>query len=128
MWILGQIDSELAASKKKSIITDEISLIRVIGYCTSHGKVSGRITSKTWQVNLKSIEEFIDIDEAYQRIQAFVSTNNFRALSEDDQMNVMAFLLTMEIKPKDGIMENHLVEESLKRELCKLISSISPNA
>ena len=43
-------------------------------------------------------------------------------------MNVMAFLLTMEIKPKDGIMENHLVEESLKRELCKLISSISPNA
>lgn len=86
------------------------------------------MTSKTWQVNLKSIEEFIDIDEAYQRIQAFVSTNNFRALSEDDQMNVMAFLLTMEIKPKDGIMENHLVEESLKRELCKLISSIAPNA
>lgn len=128
LWILGQIDPELAASKKKSIITDEISLIKVIGYCTSHGKVSGRMTSKTWQVNLKSIEEFIDIDEAYQRIQAFVSTNNFRALSEDDQMNVMAFLLTMEIKPKDGIMENHLVEESLKRELCKLISSIAPNA
>ena len=128
LWILGQIDSELATSKKKSIITDEISLIRVLGYCTSHGKVSGRITSKTWQVNLKSIEEFIDVDEAYERIQTFVSTNNFKTLSEDDQMNVMAFLLTMQKKLGDGMMENHLVEESLQRELCKLISSIPPNA
>lgn len=104
-----------------------MSLIRVLGYCTSHGKISGRITSKTWQVDLKSIEEFINVDEAYQRIREFVTKNNFIALSEDDQMNVMAFLLTMKKKPEDGMRDNHLVEESLQRELRKLISSITSN-
>lgn len=127
LWILGQIDPELTASKKKSIIRDDMSLIRVLGYCTSYGKISGRITSKTWQVNLKSIEEFINLDEAYQRIREFVTKNNFIALSEDDQMNVMAFLLTMKKKPEDGMRDNHLVEESLQRELRKLISSITSN-
>ena len=127
LWILDQIDPETATSKKKSIIKDEISLIRVLNYCTSHGKVSGRITSKTWQVNLKNIEEFIDVDEAYQHIRSFVLTNNFKTLSEDDQMNAMAFLLTMEKKPGDGMMENYLVEESIRRELRKLISSIPLN-
>lgn len=127
LWILGQIDPELTASKKKSIIRDDMSLIRVLGYCTSHGKISGRITSKTWQVDLKSIEEFINVDEAYQRIREFVTKNNFIALSEDDQMNVMAFLLTMKKKPEDGMRDNHLVEESLQRELRKLISSITSN-
>lgn len=127
LWILGQIDSELTASKKKSIIRDDMSLIRVLGYCTSHGKISGRITSKTWQVDLKSFEEFINVDEAYQRIREFVTKNNFIELSEDDQMNVMAFLLTMKKKPEDGMRDNHLVEESLQRELRKLISSITSN-
>lgn len=127
LWILGKIDPELAASKKKSIITDEISLVRVLGYCTSNGKVSGRITSKTWQVNLKNIEEFIDVDEAYQRIKAYVTTNNFLALSEDDQMNVTAFLLTIKKKPENGIMENHIVEESIQKELRKLVSNITSN-
>jgi len=127
LWILGQIDPELTASKKKSIIRDDMSLIRVLGYCTSHGKISGRITSKTWQVDLKSIEEFINVDEAYQRIREFVTKNNFIALSEDDQMNVMAFLLTMKKKPEDRMRDNHLVEESLQRELRKLISSITSN-
>ena len=125
--ILRKIDPELVASKKKSIITDEISLVRVLSYCTSNGKVSGRITSKTWQVNLKNIEEFIDVDEAYQRIQAYVTTNNFLTLSEDDQMNVTAFLLTMEKKSENGIMENHIVEESIQKELRKLVSNITSN-
>lgn len=127
LWMLGKIDPELVASKKKSIITDEISLVRVLSYCTSNGKVSGRITSKTWQVNLKNIEEFIDVDEAYQRIQAYVTTNNFLTLSEDDQMNVTAFLLTMEKKSENGIMENHIVEESIQKELRKLVSNITSN-
>ena len=40
LWILGKIYPELAANKKKSIITDEISLVRVLSYCTSNVKVS----------------------------------------------------------------------------------------
>lgn len=78
-------------------------------------------------MNLKNIEEFIDVDEAYQRIQAYVTTNNFLTLSEDDQMNVTAFLLTMEKKSENGIMENHIVEESIQKELRKLVSNITSN-
>jgi len=128
LWILEQIDAELAVNKKKSIVTDEISLVKVLDYCTSYGRISGRIVSKTRQVNLKKIEEFIDIDEAYRRIQIFVTTNNFLALSEDEQMNVTAFLLTMERKSQNGIMENHIIEESIQKELRKLVSNIPLNA
>ncbi len=69
LWILGQIDSDLAESKKKSLVTDKSSLVKVLSYCTSHGAISGRVTSKTWKTNLKTIEEFIDINEAYQQIK-----------------------------------------------------------
>ena len=62
-----------------------------------------------------------------QRIQAYVTTNNFLTLSEDDQMNVTAFLLTMEKKSENGIMENHIVEESIQKELRKLVSNITSN-
>jgi Predicted P-loop ATPase len=124
LWILEQIDPELTASKKKAIITDEISLVKVLSYCTLHGMVSGRTTSKTWQVDLKTIEEFIDVDEAYRRIQTFVTTNNFLSLPEDEQMDIAAFLLTMEKKPENEIIKNRIVKESIQKELHKLVSNI----
>lgn len=119
-WILGQIDDELAKSRKKSIVTDEKSLVKVLSYCTSHGVISGRITSKTWQTNLKTVEEFIDIDEACQQIKVFVTTSAFLDFSEDDQMNAIAFLLTMKNKTENELRDNCIVEESIRTELHKL--------
>lgn len=119
-WILDQIDSDLAKSKKKLIVTDNKSLVKVLSYCTSHGAISGRITSKTWQTNLKIVEEFIDINEAYQRIKIFVTTHDFLDFSEDDQMNVITFLLTVENKPENELRDKYIVEESIRKELHKL--------
>lgn len=128
LWILEQIDPDLIATKKKLIVTDEISLVKVLSYCTSHGKRAGRITSKIWQVDLKEFEKFIEIDEAYHRIQTFVTTNNFLSLSQDEQMDIIAFLLTMKENPENGIAKNRIVEESIQKELNKLVSNTLPDA
>ena len=121
LWMLEKIDAELAASKKKSIIFDDISLIRVLSYCTSHGTAAGQTVTKTWKVDQKAIEEFIDINEAYQRIGAFVTTDKFLFLSKEEQMDILAFLLAMEKKAEENTMRDYISEETLEKELHKLI-------
>lgn len=123
LWILEQIDPDLAESKKKSLVTDKSSLVKVLSYCTSHGVISGRITSKTWQTDLKTVEEFIDINEAYQQIKLLVTTDDFLNFSEDEQMNVVAFLLTMEKMTENDIEDRCIVEESIRKELHKLVNN-----
>lgn len=123
LWILGQIDPDLAENKKKSLVIDENSLVKVLSYCTSHGAISGRITSKTWQTDLKTLEEFIDINEAYQQIKLLVSTDNFLCFSEDEQMNVIAFLLTKEKVTENEIRDRCIIEESIRKELRKLTNN-----
>lgn len=61
LWLLEEIDGELTKSKKRALVTDEASLVKVLSYCTSHGTVSGRITSKTWKVNIEEFMEFIEM-------------------------------------------------------------------
>lgn len=121
LWELGQIDAELTANKKKSIVSDDISLIRVLSYCTSHGTEAGRTVTKTWKVDQKAVEEFIDINEAYQRISAFVTTDKFLSLSKDEQMDTLAFVLVMEKKFEESTRRDYISEETLEKELHKLI-------
>lgn len=120
LWMLGQLDADLVASKKKSLIVDDISLVKVLGYCTSHGTVTGQIVSKIWKIDQNSLGEFIDVNEAYKHICTFVKTNKFSELSKDDQMDAVAFLLLMENKAKTNVMDNHIYEESIQKKLCKL--------
>ena len=90
--MLGSVDVELTEKIKKSLISDDISLIKVISYCTSRGTVAIKIVEKTRDVNRQTIGEFIDVDEAYRRIKTFVATSKFGLLPEDDQMNAIAFI------------------------------------
>ena len=68
----------------------------------------------------KRFEEFIDIEEAYPRIKDFVLTKQFLELQASDQMDVVAFLLSVENKTEDSA-ENEIYEEEIKKELSKLI-------
>lgn len=120
-WMLGQIDVELAARKKKLLISDDISLVKVISYCTSRGSVTTKTITKTRDVNRKTIEEFIDVNEAYRRIKSFVTTNEFFSLSKDDQMNAMAFIFVSERRPSSPIMENCVAEDVIVKELNQLV-------
>lgn len=117
LWKLEQIDPEIVTNKKKSIIIDDISLIRVITYCTSHGSRAGRIVSKTWGVNLKAIEEFIGIEDAYQRVCVFLKTVRFLELMKEEQMDVIAFLISKENSGKQSIMGGYIVEEVIQKRL-----------
>lgn len=121
LWMLGQIDAELAASRKKMLVADDISLAKVLSYCTSHGRVAGRIVSKTWQVDKKALESFIEINEAYQRIRSFVTTDEFLLLPNDEQQDVVAFLLTAERNQDESIMDNLISDETIQKELRRLI-------
>lgn len=121
LWMLKQLDSDFVMSKMKTIIKDNISLVKVIGYCISNGTMHGQFPIKTLNFHKKHLEEFIDVSQAYQRIHKFVETDSFSSLSQDDQMNTVAFLLN-ENKPAGGnIMDNCIPEEVVRKELYRLI-------
>lgn len=120
LWMLEKVDAELAESKKKSLISDDVSLVKVISYCTARGAVATKIVSKTRGVKRQDIGEFIDVDEAYRRIKAFSATNQFSLLPEDDQMNAIAFLLISERESSVSIMDDCIAEAAIVKSLNQL--------
>lgn len=102
---------------KESLISDDISLVKVISYCTSQGTVETKIVEKMRDVNRQTIGEFIDVDEAYRRIKIFVFTNQFASLPKDDQMNAMAFILVTERTPSESVMGNCIAEAAITKAL-----------
>jgi len=123
LWMLSQIDKELVKHIKKTLITEDVSLAKVVSYCTSHGKTAVKLVVKTRQVNKQSLSEFIDIEEAYRRISAFVATRDFLLLPENYQMDVVAFLITME-KGTENSQENIITEDVIKKELYKMLNKV----
>ena len=118
--LLQQLDPELFESKKKLLITQDISLVKIISYSIEHGTQASFTVRRIWELNKKRFEEFIDIEEAYPRIKDFVLTKQFLELQASDQMDVVAFLLSVENKTEDSA-ENEIYEEEIKKELSKLI-------
>lgn len=120
LWILGQIDAELVVNIKKSLISDDISLLKVVSYCTSKGTMTIKMVTKTRGVNKETLGEFIDVNEAYQRIKRFVVTNEFFTVPKDDQMNAVAFILINERTSVSPILENYIEEEIIEQTLIQL--------
>mgnify|MGYP002519240102 CR=1 FL=1 len=119
LWLLGKIDPEGTAKIKKSLITDDVSLIKVLGYCTSFGSRTDKTIMKTRTVHLKSLKEFIDAEEARRRVRDFMRTDPFRALPKNDQMNAVAFMLTKEPQIEEGGMVKGISDEEIEEELEK---------
>ena len=119
-WMLEKVDAELAENIKKSLISDDISLIKVVSYCTSRGTVTTKLVIKTRYVDQKAIGEFIDVDEAYRRIKSFAVTVQFSLLPEDDQMNAIAFILVKERGPSESVRENGIAEDDIAKKLNQL--------
>lgn len=129
LWMLEKIDAEIVTSRKSSLVADDISLISVLGCCASHGRAAARIVVKTRGINLKAVEKFIDISEAHQRVAAFVTTNKFLTLSEDSQMDVVTFLLTVEkgSVEVESAFPTNISEDVIRKELRKLLDDIHPD-
>ena len=116
-WMLGNIDPELAAEKKKAFVTDTKSLIKVLDYCFSRGVAStARASHNTWSLDKDSLGEFINQQDALDQINAFTGTDEFFSLCKEDQMNIVAFLLIMQGKDS-SFREGITSEEAITRKL-----------
>ena len=106
LWLLGQIDPETAADKKKSMVTDDVSLVKIIDECTSRGSVAVRIVAKTRTVDRDRLSEFVDLGEAYCRVKKFATKNQFIDLPRDEQMSAVAFILIVEREPVESSLKD----------------------
>lgn len=124
LWMLSQIDEELAKHIKETLVTDDISLAKIISYCTSHGKAAIKLIINTRKVDKQALSEFIDINEAYQRIGIFVTTCEFLRLPTENQEDVIAFIITMKREENNSPTEGLVAEDAIKDELQKILNAI----
>ena len=126
LWMLSQLDEELEKHIKETLVTDDISLAKVISYCTSHGKAAIKLIINTRKVDKQALSEFIDINEAYRRIGIFVTTCEFLQLPTENQKDVIAFIITMKRDENNSPTEGLVAEDTIKDELQKILSAIQP--
>lgn len=122
MWILGKIDEEFKKEVIKKIITDDFSIAQVINNCSSSARVASTIVYKTKNVNINTLSQYIDIDEAYQRMKNYAMTNDFMKIDEDVQKSVIAFIVQQENKDNYD-SDIGISEERIKKEMQKLFSN-----
>ncbi len=124
LWMLSQLDEELVKHIRETLVTDNISLAKVISYCTSRGKTAVRLVVETRHVNKETLSEFIDVEEAYSRIDVFVTTREFLLLPKETQKDVIAFLIAMASNKKSSPTEGLVAEEIIQEELQKRVNAI----
>ena len=124
LWMLSQLDEELVKHIKETLVTDDTSLAKVISYCTSRGKTAVRLVVETCQVNKETLSEFIDVEDAYSRMNVFVTTHEFLILSKETKKDVVAFLIAMRRNKETSQTEGFVAEEIINEELQKIISTI----
>lgn len=124
LWLLGQIDPETAADKKKSMVTDDVSLVKIIDECTSRGSVAMRIVAKTRTVDRDRLSEFVDLGEAYRRVKKFATKNQFFDLPQDEQMSAVAFILIVERGPVESSLKDCIAEDAIMKALDQMGSKI----
>ena len=124
LWLLEQIAPETAADKKKSMVTDDVSLVKIIDECTSRGSVAMRIVAKTRTVDRDRLSEFVDLGEAYRRVKKFATKNQFFDLPQDEQMSAVAFILIVERGPVESSLKDCIAEDAIMKALDQMGSKI----
>ena len=124
LWLLEQIAPETAADKKKSMVTDDVSLVKIIDECTSRGSVAVRIVAKTRTVDWDRLSEFVDLGEAYQRVKKLATENQFFDLPRDEQMSAVAFILIVERGPVESSLKDCIAEDAIMKALDQMESKI----
>ena len=126
LHMLSLIDKDLVKNIQKTLITDDISLAQVISYCTSHGKTGAKIVIEIRKVNKETLSEFIDVEDAYSRMNIFVTTNEFLLLPKETNKDVVAFLISMRENEKTSQTDGFIDEETIEKELQKIVITIQP--
>ena len=118
LYLMKQLDPESTASIQRTLVTDDLSLVRVISYCISHGTaVVNNEEQSTWGVKQDSISEFIDINEARERMSAFVKTQQFDSLPQKEKMDIAAFLIEKDSVSQNEAFDNSIYESAVHKKL-----------
>lgn len=96
LWLLEQIDPGALTERKAALVSGDVSLLMFVSHCTGHGKTGGRVVYKSWAPDLTALGKYIDVNDACERVRAFMSTADFAALPERTRMDAAAFVLAME--------------------------------
>ena len=124
LWLLEKIDENYVKTIKPKLITDEVSLARVISYCTSSGRVASSTVHNTRNVKVDLLSEFIDVDVAYKRMKEFVETPGFLELEEDLEIDVIAFILHHDISKDDTDGYYGTSEERIRKEIDRIRNDV----
>ena len=120
IWMLEEINGELPSETKARMVSDDISLAKVISYCTSHGTVAGQVVSRVWGTDKDTLSKFIDAESAYQRMLRFIKSRGFETLPEDFKRDVIAFILSHEKQPFERMIDNQIYEKDIEQKLKSL--------
>lgn len=120
MWMLEEINGEIPSETKAKMVSEDISLAKVISYCTSHGTVMGQVVSKVWQTDKNTLSKFIDVESAYQRMLGYLESKEFESLPEDLKKDVIAFILSHEKQPSERMIDNQIYEKEIEQKLKSL--------
>ena len=128
LWLLSKLNPALAAEKKKGLVKDEQSLVKVILYCITHGKYSSGSgdSGRTFRVDKEELSSIIEINRAYNMIRSYIKTQKYAELSEDDQLDLSAFLLSVE-HPEAADRDDLHYYENKVRDRWKMIPQIERN-
>lgn len=89
------------------------SLSRGKAYVDELKRNVSKLFVKTRKVDLKYLEEFVNLDEAYNRIEKFVETDSFTHLTEDEKLNTILFLKTAKQQNKEDSFFGGVPEDAL---------------
>lgn len=120
LWILEEINGGIPSEAKAKMVSDDISLAKVISYCTSHGTVTGQVVSRVWGTDKNTLSKFIDTESAYQRMLRFIKLREFEILPEDFKRDVIAFILSHEKQPSERMIDNQIYEKEIEQKLKSL--------
>lgn len=120
MWMLEEVNGEIPSSTKARMVSDDISLAKVISYCTSHGTVTGQVVSRFWGTDKNTLSKFIDAESAYHRMLRFIKLKEFETLPEDFKRDVIAFILSHEKQSSEIMIDNQTYEKEIEQKLKSL--------
>lgn len=120
MWMLEKINGEIPSETMARMVSDNISLAKVISYCTSHGTVMGQVVSRVWQTDKNTLSKFIDAESAYQRMLVFLESKEFEILPKDFKSDVIAFILSHGKRSSERMIDKQIYEKEIEQKLKSL--------
>ena len=121
IWMFEKIDMEEAKQCTNKMFHSDLSLAKFISASVGHGKGMGNSVFAIWNVHKESIEKYIYINAAYEKMIGFLNSNEFKTLADKEQQNIVAFIISMEKRENTMDFDGHITLPSIEKRLKELV-------